>query len=119
MKSLIAGLLLATGLFQCGEDVNITKCFAEPCSIEATVRDLTGLDGCGLVFELNDGTRLIPERRTYVQAPQPEEDPIFYYEMIPGNKVLIGFEESSAASVCMAGKVVFVTCIEPTGQPVD
>ena len=81
------------------------------CSKDATVIDLTGLDGCNFAFELNDGTRLLPERRTYIQAPSKEEDPVYHYQFVAGTKVRLGFEESLAVGICMAGRIVFVTCI--------
>ncbi len=81
------------------------------CSTEATVIDLKGLDGCDFAFELNDGTRLLPERRTYIQAPSKEEDPIYHYQFVAGTKVHINFEESLALGACMAGPIIFVTCL--------
>lgn len=74
--------------------------------------DMTGLDGCGLMFELADGTRLEPEMRTYVQAPTKEEDPLYHFELKAGQTVKIDWQESTGlASICMAGPIVFITCI--------
>ena len=98
-------------LWQC-DTTEIIRCFPQECHTQATVKDLTGLDGCGLVFELEDGTILEPERRTYVQPPKPEEDPLYYFELVAGQKVVIGYETSNTGSICMAGDVVFVTCIK-------
>jgi len=98
-------------LWQC-DTTEVIICFPQECHTKATVKDLTGLDGCGLVFELEDGTILEPERRTYVQPPKPEEDPLYYFELVAGQKVVIGYESSNAGSICMAGDVVFVTCIK-------
>ena len=81
------------------------------CSQEAVVKDLTGLDGCGFVFELQDGTRLIPEQRVYVQAPDLQDDPIYHFEMKDGEKVKISYRDSELLGACMAGEIVFITCI--------
>jgi hypothetical protein len=108
-------IVLLTALLQCGGDgeSETIKCFPMECSTVATVKDLNGLDGCGLIFELLDGTRLEPERRVYVQPPTPEQDPLYYFELKAGEKVQISYIESNdMASVCMVGKVVFITCIK-------
>jgi len=84
---------------------------APACAEVATVKDLRTLDGCDFVLELKDGTRLIPERRVYIQAPKPEEDPIYYFQMKDGEKVTISYRDSQLPGACMAGKIVFVTCI--------
>lgn len=85
--------------------------------VSATVRDLTGLDGCGFVFELEDGTRLEPNRIGYCGTPplpkEITEDPLFDFEFIDGKRVIIGFEEvDGAAGICMVGPIVKITCLE-------
>jgi len=86
---------------------------APACAEVATVKDLRTLDGCDFVLELKDGTRLIPERRVYIQAPKQEEDPIYYFQMKDGEKVTISYRDTELLGACMAGKIVFVTCITP------
>jgi hypothetical protein len=94
--------------------------FSHPCMIPATVQDLTGLDGCGFVFELEDGTRLIPvwELGWCGTPPLPESvtsDPLYNFEYVDGKKVLIGYTlQNDIASVCMAGKTVKITCLKET-----
>lgn len=83
----------------------------------ATVRDLTGLDGCGFVFELVDGTKLEPQMLGYCGTPplpkEVTENPLYDFEWVDGKKVRIVFEEiTDAASICMVGKIVKITCIE-------
>ena len=114
MKFLLIGYLLAIGLLTCSDEQ--TPYPPADCSVEATVVDYTGLDGCGLMLELEDGTRLIPLRLVYVQAPTPEEDPMYYYELHAGEKVVIGYRESEGATACMAGKLVFITCIRSAAE---
>lgn len=104
--------------YGCGEETKITGCFPVGCEIEAVVKDLSKLDGCGLVLEQKDGTRLIPERRTYIQAPTKEDDPIYYFQMSDGQKVKISYRPTQLLGTCMVGEIVFITCIsslEPTG----
>jgi hypothetical protein len=113
---LLGFVLLMAGLLKCDGTSEVIKCYAPDCAQVATVRDLTGLDGCGVVLELIDGTRLIPERRVYVQAPKPEEDPLYYFELKADDKVQISYQESLALSGCMNGKIVFITCIKPLSQ---
>lgn len=82
------------------------------CTTEATVKKLE-LDGCGFVFQLKDGSYLIPEIRVYVQAPKQSEDPVYYYTFVDGAKVKINYQEVDGVNACMAGKMVFVTCLTP------
>jgi hypothetical protein len=60
---------------------------------------------------LEDGTRLNPEKRVYVQAPKREDDPLYYFTLIAGEKVKISYKETNGMDACMAGKSVFITCI--------
>jgi hypothetical protein len=83
----------------------------------ATVRDLRGLDGCGFVFELADGTRLEPQMLGYCGTPplpkEITENPLYDFEWMDGKQVRIGYEEiTDAASICMVGKIVKITCVE-------
>lgn len=86
------------------------------CNIFATVRDLTGLDGCGFVFELDDGSRLEPVRvyRTLALFTQPPPySPLEEFPLREGQRVRLAYRlEAAAGSICMVGPVVFVTCIE-------
>lgn len=114
MKKIISVLVLSLAtLIACEdrEDLTLT------CGTEATVRDLTGLDGCGFVFELNDGTRLEPVRMFFCGTPPlPAEvtnDPLYNFQFVDGKKVRIGYVETQEmASICMAGKLVKITCLE-------
>jgi hypothetical protein len=84
------------------------------CSIRATVRDLTGFDGCGFVFELEDGTRLEPVRIGYCGTEPfspPTDDPLFNFEFVDGKKVKISYELADAVSICMVGPSVKITCL--------
>ncbi|HEY5690746.1 MAG TPA: hypothetical protein VIS49_04740 [Cyclobacteriaceae bacterium] len=113
-------LLLLFSLFQCDWEGNGIDCENTVCATKATVVDLTGLDGCRFLFELADGTRLEPERRTYIKAPTPVEDPLYHFELNAGQVVKINWEESTdLASICMAGPIVFITCITECKKPIN
>lgn len=118
MKGIMVSLILL-GLLQCSKNGSEISCEGSSCSTMATVVDATGLDGCGFLFELADGSRLDPERRTYIKAPTVEEDPLYHFEMKAGQLVKIDWEESLALNACMAGPIVFITCITECKKPVD
>jgi PKD repeat protein len=72
-----------------------------PCSLTGTVKDYTGLDGCGLVIGLDDGEILEPA----------EVVPNFVLK--EGQRVRLSYTElTDRASACMAGKIVRIDCIE-------
>jgi hypothetical protein len=113
MKSILISLTALTLLFSCKKEESIQK---DGCTTLATVRDLTGLDGCGFVFELEDGTRLEPLRLYYCGTPplpkEVTEDPLHNFNFEAGKKVKIGYELTESPSICMVGPVVKITCIE-------
>jgi len=113
MKAIAIAVVLLTSLFNCngGKVGDVDKDIHSGCTERATITDFTGLDGCGLMLVLDDGTRLNPERRVYIQAPKREDDPLYYFEMKAGEKVKISYKETGGADACMAGKRVFITCI--------
>lgn len=115
MKRTFSSVVLMTMMFSaCDDNLMRVSCNV---GVSATVRDLTGLDGCGFVFELEDGTRLEPNRIGYCGFPplpkEITEDPLFDFEFIDGKRVIIGFEEvDGAAGICMVGPIVKITCLE-------
>lgn len=111
MKNLLLVFFIGFTFTQCSDDDT------PQCIIPATVRDLTGLDGCGFVFELEDGTRIEP---FYVVGfcgtpPLPKEitdSPLYGFEFVDGKKVKLSYEEAGVPSICMVGPVVKITCLE-------
>lgn len=86
-------------------------------AVLATVKDLTGLDGCGFVFELADGSRLEPQMLFFCGTPplpkEVTENPLYNFQWVDGKQVRIAYEEiPDAASICMVGKIVKITCLE-------
>lgn len=111
-------LLFVVALFtlQCSEEERTERTLGDPseCNTRATVRDLRGLDGCGFVFELQDGTRLEPLVRFWCGTPPVTEapaDPLKDFEFVDGKVVTIGYEVTDMGSVCMVGPVVIINCI--------
>lgn len=113
MKALVLIFALCFLFAGCSEENVSTD---STCSTPATVRDLSGLDGCGWVFELTDGAKLMPFLpRTCGTPPLPEEmtvDPLSNFEYVDGKQVTINYEiMTDMGTACMAGKVVKITCI--------
>ena len=111
MKKVGILILMVLVFVQCDDDNQ-----PDVCSTPATVRDLAGLDGCGWVFELQDGTRLEPLRIFRCGTPplpkEMTEDPLNNFEFIDNKKVLINYEVvPNMTSACMVGTVVRITCI--------
>lgn len=96
IKPILSMVLLGTALLFAG-------CPADECpeGEKAVLRDYAGLDGCRWLFELEDGQRLEP-----VNLHQ------YDFELKDGLEVSIQFTEATdMMSICMAGKMVNITCI--------
>lgn len=117
MKASIAPLLFILSLlFTNCKDEQPTVIICDN-AVFATVKDLTGLDGCGFVFELADGTKLEPQMLFYCGTPplpkEVTENPLYDFQWVDGKQVRIAYEEiPDAASICMAGKIVKIICLE-------
>lgn len=73
-----------------------------PNGVSATFKNLTGLDGCGYVLELADGSRLeVANLDALNLTPQD------------GMKVRVEYQQTDMASICMVGPIVLVSCISP------
>jgi hypothetical protein len=111
MNRLLLFLLIVFVFTHCSDD---TK---PACSTKAIIRDLTGLDGCGYVLELEDGTRLEPVLPSLFCGTPPlpkeiTEDPLYNFEFVDGKRVVISYQEAGSMSICMAGTTVKITCIQ-------
>lgn len=114
MKKVLLFFFAGTCLIACTESDEFVRC---DNAVSATVRDLTGLDGCGFVFELENGTKLEPLIMFYCGTPplakEITEDPLFNFEWIDGKQVRIAFKEvTDRASICQVGPIVKITCLE-------
>lgn len=115
MKKTFFGIVLVAAMFAaCNDDDGRVSC---KDGVRATVRDLTGLDGCGFVFELMDGTRLEPLLLMYCGTPplpkEVTEDPLYHFEWVDGKQVVIAYKEvPEMGSFCMVGPIVKITCLQ-------
>jgi len=71
------------------------------CAVEGILRDMTGLDGCGFLIELDNGTKLNPVEYTVKS---------FNFE--DGQRIRFAYEEVDMMNVCMAGQTVRITCLQ-------
>jgi|AntRauTorckE5430_2_1112549.scaffolds.fasta_scaffold01148_5 hypothetical protein len=94
MKYII--LLIAFGIASCTPKIS-----PDGCSTEGTMRDMTGLDGCKFLIELDDGKRLNPVEYS-VKASDFED----------GQRIRFAYEVVEVMNVCMSGQTVKVTCLE-------
>lgn len=69
-------------------------------SVHVKMRNLTGLDGCGWVLQLNDNS--------YLEAQNLNE---FEIEFVEGKELHVKYEEVDGGSICMVGKIVKITCL--------
>lgn len=95
-----------------------------PCSTLATVKDLSEVDGCGFVLELEDGSFLQPQLLLRCGTPPVNDAGILLvdasnFELVDGKRVKFSYEETGDMSICMAGPVVKITCIRevPINNP--
>jgi hypothetical protein len=96
LKYLVAiGFFSVSLLTACSDKID-----PQNCNVPATVRDLSGLDGCGKVLELTNGKRLEPFGSTWTSFPSTD-----------GQRVLIGYQPAEGGSICMVGAIVTITCI--------
>ncbi|MCC3159446.1 hypothetical protein LJ737_19550 [Hymenobacter sp. 15J16-1T3B] len=71
------------------------------CKTAATIRDLTGFDGCGFVLELSNGQRLEPHGPLWQN-----------YAKHDGERVTISYVSAPTPSICMVGEGVTLNCIQ-------
>lgn len=94
INSIIIALLVITLASSCK---NKSIC---PDAEKGVFKDLSGLDGCSWVIELEDGNKL-----------EPLNLADFDVDLVEDKKLWVTYKEESAASICMAGKTVNIECI--------
>ncbi|MBR9860966.1 hypothetical protein GYB22_09515 [bacterium] len=95
---------------KCNEDITETTETTEEateivCDTQGTVVDKTGLDGCGIMIDLEDGRTV---------------EPIWGDFAVPaaGSKISLAYEPAEdMASICMSGEIVNITCLEVLETP--
>lgn len=65
--------------------------------VKATLQDLTGLDGCGMVIQLEDQSYLEPINLSDFSSNATIED---------NQKIWVKYIEVSGGSICMVGKII-------------
>jgi len=81
----------------------MSSCMKQACSNgeKATMKDLTGLDGCGFVLELEDGIRL-----------EPTNLGTFDFQPKDGQKLRVTYDTvDEYYTTCMVGQGVVITCL--------
>lgn len=95
MKKIIIFSILSFLIFSCSKShEGMTK---------ATIKDYTGLDGCGIVIELENGTTIEPGNITAFSSSVSISD---------GQKVWVKYHETGAMSICMVGPTVEIDAME-------
>ena len=103
MKKIIGLILIATTL--------LCACGKSDCkdAVPAKFKDMTGLDGCGMMVELSNGKRVELSNGKRVEISNINELTI---PPIDGVKVWISYHElENMVSICMAGEIVKIDCI--------
>ena len=126
MKNIVVAFFSLLGLLVISSGCEENEVAKEGCSVPAIIHDLRGLDGCGFVFELQDGTKLEPYFEPICGTPPLpggyKENPLYNFELVDGKRVMISYKLIFTAqiSICMAGQMAKITCIsEIPSTPVD
>lgn len=94
---------LFVALFSCKTNKNSVSNNDKNCTTIGTVKDFSGLDGCGLLIVLENGDKLNPAK---ISSPD--------FKLKAGQKIKFGYQEMpDMMGTCMSEKaIVEVTCIE-------
>lgn len=71
--------------------------------LKGRLHDYTGLDGCGMLIDLDNGTTLEPANLSNFQDN---------VNLVDGQKVWVKYHEISTGSICMVGKVAEIDELE-------
>ena len=104
-KALLLGFISLTLLANtCEKSGNDPAPYTSSCenAVQVTMNNLTGLDGCGWLLTLADGTRLEPiNLDSYIATP------------VEGEKIWASITpRTDLASICMVGPIVEITCVD-------
>lgn len=101
MKHILTFLIIFSVILSVFTACNPSKKISNQCSTEGTLRDMTGLDGCKFLIELEDGSRL-----------NPVEYSVKSFNFEDGQQIRFSYEKVETMNVCMAGQTVKVTCLQ-------
>lgn len=79
----------------------LSACTSDKECVNVKLKNLTGLDGCGWVLVLNDGSKLEPINLSEFESSPTENQ-----------KACITYTELQSGSFCMVGKVVEINTWE-------
>jgi hypothetical protein len=95
MKKILLFTALSFLIFSCSKShEGMTK---------ATIKDYTGLDGCGMVIELENGDEIEPSNLNSFSSSISITD---------GQKIWVKYHEIGGASICMVGPSVEIDEME-------
>ena len=95
-KLLVLGLIVVTiAIHSCNKESECEN------SHSAKLVDMTGLDGCSWMIELNNGTRLEPTNLNDFNINLQENQKIW----------VVYHTAAQMASICMHGEIVTIDCI--------
>ena len=109
LSALVLFIILVGG--KCTEK-ETTNGSQKSCKHTGVIKDLTGLDGCGLVIE--------SEGKTFEPAVLPEG-----LTLNAGDSIAFSYRAFDGASICMVGELIEVTCLQvikaakPTCKPFE
>ncbi|MCW3466461.1 hypothetical protein [Chitinophaga nivalis] len=97
-QQVMAFMVTGMALVSCGNGASD----AASCKTAGVVKDMSTLDGCGLMIELKDGTQLNP-----VEFATPG------FALKAGQQVKFDYTElTDHMTACMGGKTVRIECIQ-------
>jgi hypothetical protein len=95
MKKILLFTALSFLIFSCSKShEGMTK---------ATIKDYTGLDGCGMIIELENGDAIEPSNLNSFSSSVSISD---------GQKIWVKYHEIGGASICMVGPSVEIDELE-------
>lgn len=103
LVTILTILIACCTILSCSKPVNSLET-SSPCenSRHATIKNLTGLDGCSWVLVLDNGQKLEPTNLKSFDNIKLED----------GKDVMVEYEEQPyAVSICMVGKIIKIICI--------
>ncbi|MBC7913503.1 MAG: hypothetical protein H7Y07_05200 [Pyrinomonadaceae bacterium] len=94
---LVFSLLAMVLLFSCEKG-------DEPVKVSGTLKNLTGLDGCGWIIEI--------KQNESIKKLEPTNLSDFNVTLTNGQKVSLSYNETNTVSICMVGQVVQLISIQ-------
>ena len=94
----------AKAIFLCLTLLIFSACSKSHSGFEkGKLHDFTGLDGCGMLIDLDNGTTLEPTNLTDFQSE---------VNIVDGQNIWVKYHEIAAGSICMVGTVVEIEEME-------